>query len=108
MAFKIATNDDDVPRPTRKKRRILMDIPEWNQLRAKLADGLRPYETAVITFNAEDRAKYKIKTLKRVFRDMVKSYIREMHLSYEVDAYSSNGNDVISVKSEPALTKGAG
>lgn len=105
MAFQVVTQAKDIPRPTRTKRRTLESTNEWLQLKAKLADGLGQFEVVVVKFTAEDRETYDLKTIKRVFRDMAKKYIKTAKLPYEVDAYSSEGVDVITVKNEPVMTK---
>lgn len=105
MAFQVVTQSKDVPRPTRTKRRTLESTDDWLQFKAKLAEGLKPYEIVVVSFTAQDREKYDLKTIKRVFRDMAKKYIKTAKLPYEVDAYSSEGVDVITVKNEPVMTK---
>lgn len=107
MAFQILKSAD-VPRPTRKKRRVLESSNEWMMLRAKLSEGLKPHEEIVVSFNARDREQYKIKTLKRVFRDMTKKFVRDAKLPYAVDAYSSEGNEIIVVRNEIVFSKSKG
>ena len=93
------------PRATRNKRRTLENSDEWASLKAKMADGIKPFEEVVITFTAADKAKMHIKGPQRVFRDMAKEWIRKAGLPYSVDAYKSEGNDVVLVRNEPVLTK---
>jgi hypothetical protein len=93
------------PRATRNKRRTLESSDEWASLKAKMMDGIKPFEEVVVTFTAQDKAKMRIKGPQRVFRDMAKEFIRKAGLSYTVDAYKSEGNDVVLVRNEPVLTK---
>ena len=92
------------PRATRNKRRTLENSDEWASLKAKMADGIRPFEEVAITFTAADKAKMRIKGPQRVFRDMAKEWIRKAGLPYSVDAFKSEGNDVVLVRNEAALT----
>ena|SRR6185437_14191806 len=91
------------PRATRNKRRTLENSDEWASLKAKMMDGIKPFEEVVITFSAQDKARMRIKGPQRVFRDMAKDFIRKAGLSYSVDAYKSEGNDVVLVRNKPAL-----
>jgi len=95
------------PRATRNKRRTLENSDEWASLKAKMMDGIKPFEEVIITFTAQDKARMRIKGPQRVFRDMTKDFIRKAGLSYSVDAYKSEGNDVVLVRNEPVLTKQA-
>lgn len=92
------------PRPTRNKRRTMEQSDEWISLKAKMAEGINPFEIIIVTFTAADKTKFRIKGPQRVFRDMAKDWIRKRHLPYSVDAYKSEGNDVVKVWNEPPIT----
>jgi hypothetical protein len=101
MALQV-TRIESLPRPTRNKKRSLEGIDEWVQLKAKLAEGLRPYEAVYITFTKQDLERMKIKTVGRVFTTMAKEYINRLKLPYDVWRYHSEGQEVVVVAARGA------
>jgi hypothetical protein len=106
MALKVTTLES-LPRPTRNKKRSLEGIDEWVQLKAKLAEGLRPYEAVYITFTKQDLERLKIKTVGRVFTLMAKEYIKRLSLPYDVWRYHSEGQEVVVIAARGANVMGA-
>lgn len=107
MAIQVYTLGEG-PRATRNKRKALENSEEWLMLKSKFAEGIKPFEEVIVTFTAQDRAKLRIKGPKRVFRDMANDWIRKAKLPYSVDAYTSEGNDVIKISNSPVITKNVG
>lgn len=101
MAFQVG-RIDDAPRPTRNKTRVLENTEEWLQTKTKLADGLKPYEAFWITFTPEDKHKFGVKAPGRTFKDMLRRYLKQMGLKYDVDRYLSEGKEIVRV-SNPVI-----
>ena len=89
---------EELLRPTRNKKRILESSDEWLQLRARLAEGIKPHEAVLITFTEADRSKLGMKTLGRVFLKMTKAYIAQLRLPYDVYRYHSEGKEVVTIE----------
>lgn len=91
------TTVHSLPRPTRNKTRTLESSDEWMQLKAKLAEGLRPHEAVFITFTKADMDRLGVKTAGRIFVKMAKDYVKKLNLPYDVWRYHSQGNEVVAL-----------
>ena len=101
MAFeKVSVNQ--LPKRKRTFVTHFEQTPEWLALRSALAQGLKPSEAFRITFTPEDKAKYKIKSLRTCSR-FVKKYIQKCGLDYTVTNYRTDAGEVIVVKYLPVL-----
>ncbi len=93
---------DEVPPATRNKKRRLETTEEWAQLRAKLMDGLRPYEAVYVTFDQDTLKKLGLKTAGRILLYMVKQFIRKANLQYDAWRYHSEGKEIVIVAARGA------
>lgn len=91
------TSVDKLPRATRNKKRSLEDTQEWAELKAKFAEGLRPYEAVYVTFTPDQQRKLGIKTAHRIFLEMAKGYIRKLKLPYDAWKYRSEGQEFVCI-----------
>lgn len=93
----VVTQLDKLPPSTRNKKHSLENTEEWFQLKAKLAEGLKPYECVYITFTPEQQKAYGVKTAGRIFRQMALEHIRKLQLQYDCWRYRSEGKEIIVV-----------
>lgn len=101
MPIRICSVNDLTP-STRRKRSLAVNLPEFLELKAKLANGLKPMEAVEISFPHSD-AKGK-KYLRHTVKKEVETMIRNLNLKeYEVRSYSSNGQDFVSVANMPPI-----
>lgn len=105
MGFKILPRGEG-HRPKRNRKHLVENLKEWRQLREALAKGFGVNEQVQITFDEDEKKALKLKTLRRVFRDVANEYIQEHRLAhYSVDAFVADGTDVIRVTYEPPMVK---
>lgn len=98
----VVTKRENLPPSTRNKKRALEDTDEWMQLKAKLAEGLKPYEVVYVTFTPEQQRDLGVKTAGRIFRTMAREYIRKLGLQYDCWRYRSEGKEVVAVAGREA------
>ena len=86
----------EIPKRKRTSVTRFERTPEWTALRAALAHGLKPSEAFRITFTPEEKANYRLKSLRSVSR-FIQKYLRAAKLPYKVRAYHTDAGDVIVV-----------
>ncbi len=96
------TRLENLPPSTRNKKRSLEDTEEWLQLKAKLAEGLKPYEAVYVTFTPEQQKELGVRTAGRIFRTMTLEYIRKLGLQYDCWRYRSEGKEVVVIAGRQA------
>lgn len=89
------TMKDDLVRPRRNKASVIDSLEEFQQLKMKLADGLKPQQAIEISFPAsqERGRRYLKQTLKRRVIKMLKT----MQLPYAVETWSAGGMEYLAV-----------
>ena len=102
----VVTKLENLPPSTRNKKRALEDTEEWMQLKAKLAEGLKPYEVVYVTFTPEQQRELGVRTAGRIFRQMTLDYIRKIGLQYDCWRYRSEGKEVVAIAGREAHGKG--
>lgn len=95
-------------RPKRKRTSVTRfeQTPEWIALRSALALGLKPKEAFMITLTPEDKAKYRIKSMRTCAR-FVKKYIQKCGLDYRVTQNKTDAGEVIWVEYDPVIAQKA-
>jgi hypothetical protein len=86
----------EIPKRKRKSVTRFERTPEWGHMRASLEQGLKTGEACYVTFTAEEKSKYRIKSLRSCAR-FVKKYLQAAKLPYKVRAYHSEAGDTITV-----------
>jgi hypothetical protein len=87
----------ELPKATRNKSRLLETTDEWMKMKAKIADGLRPYEAITAHFTQGQIEKMGMKHPARNLRDMAKKFIRDLKLEYDVERYKSGETEYVVV-----------
>ena len=70
----------DLPRPSRKRKSIIMDTPEWQETITKIEAGLRPHEGLKVVLSPKSLAKLKKKHARyapRTLKIQLKKYVQE-------------------------------
>jgi len=86
----------EIPKRKRTSVTRFERTPEWSAMRAALERGLKPSEACYVTFTPEEKAKYRIKSLRSCAR-FVKKYLQAAKLPYKVRAYHTEVGDTITV-----------
>ena len=81
----------DIPVATRNRKSPLKELPEWTDVQAVLAQGLKPAEAVELTLSTETLKRLKLKNATRLFCNIIKKHIRELKLDYDV--WQQGGRD---------------
>lgn len=81
----------DIPPATRNRHSPLKEIPEWLDVQAVLAVGLKPKEAVVVELYPDTLKKLKLKNATRLFCNLIKKKVQELKLDYDV--WQQGGRD---------------
>lgn len=87
----------EIPKRKRTSVTRFERTPEWANMRMALHEGLRAKEALQVVLTPEDKAKYRIKSLRSCAR-FVQKYLRLHKLPYRVRAFHILAGDVIIVE----------
>ncbi len=94
MAVELIDVRKDLPGPSRKRRSVAMDTPEWQEAVAKIDSGLKPHEGLKIVVSPKTLAKlgrYASRTLKI----QLKRYVQERKPGLAVFYRGSQGGEPV-------------
>lgn len=95
----------DLPRKKRTAPPSRVEqTPEWLKLRAALTEGLKPSEAFQIHWTPEEKAKYKIKSMRNAQR-FVKKYVETCGLDYTVRTWNTDTGSIIAVTNQPLISQ---
>lgn len=88
----------DVPPATRNRESPLKKTPEWGDVLAVLAQGLKPHEAVEVSLAPESVAKLQLKNpsnATRLLRNLIRDKVKELKLQYDVWQQGGPGGTVI-------------
>lgn len=82
---------EDIPAATRNRKSPLKELPEWHDVQAVLAQGLKPAEAVEITLSDRTLDRLKLKNATRLFVNIIQKKLKDLNLQYDV--WQQGGKD---------------